>query len=188
MKPYEKLKTYQQSKIIYDFTVEFTNRYIKSYRTREQMDQAARSGKQNIAEGSDVSQTSKKSEIKLLGVAHGSLMELTEDYEDYLRQHNLEIWSKEHPQAQTVRNLVYQFPYPSYDSYKSYLTSDEQAANAMLCLTNQTTYLLKRQIASRKEQFLEKGGFSESLYKDRITVREKQLQQLDNDKFILRNR
>lgn len=173
---YKDLKTYQQATVIYDFTVKFTEKYIKSYRTKEQMDHAARSGKQNIAEGSEVSRTSKKSEIKLLGVAHASLCELAEDYEDYLRQNNLPIWTKESTEALKARNLVYTRTsktgmtgndYPSYQSYASYLNSAEQAANAMLCLINQTTYLLKRQIAKLEQDFLEKGGFTENLYKER---------------------
>ena len=76
----------------------------------------------------------------------------------------------------------------SYLSYSSYLNSAEQAANAMICLINQTNLLLDRQIASCKERFLEKGGFSESLYKDRMAAREKQIAQLDNEKFVPRDR
>jgi len=94
---YKELKSYQQATIIYDFTVEFCSRYInpsnqsnmsnRSYRTSDQMVQAARSDKQNIAEGSKA--PSKKNEIYLLGIARGSLAELLEDYEDFLRQRGL---------------------------------------------------------------------------------------------------
>lgn len=181
---YKELKTYQQATVIYDFTVKFTEKYIKSYRTKEQMDHAARSGKQNITEGSEVSRTSKKSEIKLLGVAQASLCELAEDYEDYLRQNNLSVWTKESLEALKVRNIVYSRTgttsktsklntgYLSYQSYASYLNSAEQAANTMLCLINQTTYLLKRQITKLEQEFLEKGGFTESLYERRRLYRE----------------
>jgi len=200
-KLYEQLKSYQQATVIYDFTVKFTEEYIKSYRTKEQMDQAARSGQQNIAEGSTLGKTSKKSEMKLLGVSRGSLEELLRDYETYLRQNSLQQWEQNSPQAMQVRKLVYEIigdnkkEYSksdsniiSYLSYSSYLNSAEQAANAMICLINQTNLLLDRQIASCKERFLEKGGFSESLYKDRMAAREKQIAQLDNEKFVPRDR
>lgn len=142
-KLYENLKTYQQATVIYDFTVKFTEKYIKSYRTKEQMDQAARSGQQNIAEGSTVGKTSKKSEIKLLGVSRGSLEELLRDYETYLRQNGLSQWPENSPQAMQVRKRVYEIignnkkeynsenaNIISYSSYSSYLNSAEQAANA----------------------------------------------------------
>ncbi len=87
-------------------------------RTKDQMEQAARSGKQNIAEGSQISRTSKKSELKLLNVSRSSLQELLEDYENYLRQHNLSVWDRNGPQARKVRSLAYM----SYRTYKSYKT------------------------------------------------------------------
>lgn len=174
---YRELKSYQQATVIYDFTVEFTSRYINSLRTREQMNHAARSGKQNISEGCEVARTSKSSELKLLGVALGSLKELAEDYEDYLRQHGLPIWSKESAEARKVRNLVYTAEKSSKsDKYSNeintlkelywpYLEKPELAANAMICLLNQTTYLLKNQISSLEEKFAQEGGYREKLYK-----------------------
>src|SRR3990172_12685921 len=105
---YRNLKSYQMATIIYDLTVEFCKRYIDKYsRTRDQMVQAARSGRQNIAEGSQASGTSEKTEIKLIGVARASLEELLADYLDYLRQNNLPVWPKDSPQTQTVRALAY---------------------------------------------------------------------------------
>src|SRR3989339_1210627 len=137
-KLYEQLKSYQQATVIYDFTVKFTEKYIKSIRTKEQMDQAARSGQQNIAEGSTLGKTSKKSEMKLLGVSRGSLEELLRDYETYLRQNSLQQWEQNSPQAMQVRKLVYEIigdnkkEYSksdsniiSYLSYSSYLNSAE---------------------------------------------------------------
>ena len=109
----------------------------------------------------------------------------------YLRQNKLELWPMESQEARQVRNLVYEpigNHMNSYASYESYLTSAENAANAMVCLINQTNMLLDKQIASRKADFLEKGGFSESLYKDRAAAREKQMHQLDDDRFVPRNR
>lgn len=189
-KPYHHLKSFKQATIIYDFTpldknltsrlfnssyhltgftVEFTAKYIKSYRTKEQMDHAARSGKQNIAEGSELGKTSKKSEIKLLGVSRASLKELCEDYQDYLRQNKLELWTKNHPESIKIRNLVYSSL--SYSSYSSYLTSAEPAANAIICLINQTTYLLDHQIAKVERDFFEQGGYTENLYQQRTEYR-----------------
>lgn len=168
---YKDLKTYQNAVIIHDFTVEFCRRYIDyKSRTKDQMEQAARSGKQNIVEGSAASPTSKKTEMKLMGVALASLKELLEDYEDYLRQHNLSLWDKDSTKAQTVRALVYT-PHKSYTTYKSYITPPEAACNSMLCLISQTTYLLSHQITALKEQFMKEGGFTENLYKERFAAR-----------------
>jgi len=169
--PYQELLTYQQATIIYDFTVEFCNRYIEKYsRTRDQMIQAARSGKQNIVEGSSFSRTSKKSEIKLIGVARHSLEELLEDYRDYLRQKALRTWSKDSPEAKSIRRLS-RMPHKSYTTYRPYMKNPETAANVMICLINQTNYLLDRQIKSLEERFVREGGYTENLYKRRIAQR-----------------
>ena len=105
---YRGLKSYQNSEIVYDGTVDFCNLYInKRSRTHDQMVQAGRSGKQNIAEGSMASGTSKKTEPKLIGVARASLEELLLDYEDFLRQRGLTLWDKVHPKAQAIRKLAW---------------------------------------------------------------------------------
>ncbi len=105
---YRQLKSYQVAEIIYDATVAFCARFIDRYsRTTDQMVQAARSGKQNIAEGSQASGTSKKTELKLTNVARASLEELLQDYQDFLRQRDLPIWGKDHPQARAIRTLAY---------------------------------------------------------------------------------
>ena len=105
---YRELRSYQMAEIVYDATVVFCNRFIPvRSRTHDQMVQAARSGKQNIAEGCMASGTSKKTELKLIGVARGSLEELLLDFQDYLRRHGLALWGKEHPQAKLVRGLCY---------------------------------------------------------------------------------
>jgi four helix bundle suffix protein len=139
------------------------------------MVQAARSGKQNIAEASQDSGTSKKTELKLTGVARGSLQELLEDYKDFLRQRHLPIWPKEHPQAEAIRKLAYRSD-RSYSSYQSYVEESppEVAANAMLCLIHQADYLLDRQLESLERQFLEEGGFTERLYRARTQNRRSQ--------------
>src|SRR2546425_9602269 len=106
---YRELKSFQHSELVYDCTVKFCDRFIdKRSHTNDQMVQAARSGRQNIAEGSQASGTSKKFELKLVGVARASLEELLLDFEDFLRQRDLSLWTKGHPTAQEVRHLAYQ--------------------------------------------------------------------------------
>lgn len=176
---YRNLKSYQTSELIYDLTVEFcrlhvdkTNWTNKTYWSRmaDQMIQAARSGKQNIAEGSQASGTSKKTEIKLVNVARASLEELLLDYEDFLRQKRLLLWGKDYPPARAVRALAYKTD-RSYRTYETYLKKPETAANTVICLIHQANYLLDRQLASLSQEFLEKGGFTEKLYKERIKNR-----------------
>ena len=105
---YEKLQSYQMSVLVDDATIKFCDRFIdRKSRTHDQMVQAARSGNKNIAEGSQVSGTSKKMELKLVGVARGSLEELLGDYKDFLRQRGLAEWGKNHPRARVVRRLAY---------------------------------------------------------------------------------
>lgn len=164
---YRKLRSYQTSEIVYDFTINFCNRYISfKSRTQDQMVQAARSGKQNIAEGSMASGTSKKTELKLIGVARASLEELLLDYEDFLRQNNFPLWAKNDQKSLVIRNLSYQ-PDRSYTTYKTYLSDRESAANCAVCLINQANYLLDRQLQALEKEFLEKGGFTENLYRIR---------------------
>jgi len=166
---YRELKSYQSSEIIHDATVVFCDRFIDRFsRTRDQMVQAARSGKQNIAEGSMASGTSKKTELKLVGVARASLEELLVDYGDFLRQHHLRLWGKDHPMAQEVRELAYRSD-RSYTTYRTYVESPspEIAANTVICLIHQANYLLDRQLRQLEQAFLEEGGFTERLYRAR---------------------
>jgi len=167
---YRDLKSYQSATIIYDFTVVFANRYIeRGSRTRDQMVQAARSGKQNIVEGS-AERTSVKSELKLLGVARASFQELLEDYEDFLRQRSLAQWEPSSEHARAVRALPYRTDW-SYQTYRTYMSSPTHAANAMLCLINQCNFLLDRQIKAREEKFLREGGWTEQMFAKRIAAR-----------------
>lgn len=168
---YRKLKSFEAATLVYDLTAAFCDRYMtyktnKSHRTYDQMVQAARSGRQNIAEGSQASGTSKKTELKLLGVARASLEELMLDFEDFLRQRGLPQWSKDDPRARSVRDLAYRTD-KSYETYGSYLSDPEKAANMLICLTHQVKYLLDRQLAALEKQFLEEGGFTEKLYQKR---------------------
>lgn len=166
---YRNLKSYQTAEIIYDATTKFCERFIdRKSRTTDQMVQAARSGKQNIAEGSQASGTSKKTELKLVGVARASLEELLLDYQDFLRQHGLPLWDKGHPMAQKIRQLAYQNN-RSYLTYRTYIeeSSAQVAANTLICLIHQANYLLDQLLRQLEQQFLTEGGFTEKLYHSR---------------------
>lgn len=170
---YRTLPFFKQTEIIYDFTVEFCHRYIPpKSRTYDQMVQGARSGKQNIPEG--YLQKSLEGRLKLLGVARGSLEELLNDYEDFLRQRDFEIWDKDSPKARAVRRLVYNH-YNNYNSYKSYMASPETAANAAICLINQTNALLDQKLRWLEERFVKEGGFRENLFRKRVEEKKKGL-------------
>jgi four helix bundle suffix protein len=163
---YRELKSYQMSTIVYDATVEFCKSYVDKFsRTNDQMVQAARSGRQNIAEGSRAAGTSKKSELKLTNVARASLEELLLDYEDFIRQNGLRAWTKDDLEAKKVRNLCY--GNLSYESYKTYLENSEQAANMLICIIHQTNYLLDQQLRKLEQELLNEGGFTERLYSKR---------------------
>ena len=173
---YRELKSFQHSELVYDATVKFCDRFIdRRSRTHDQMVQAARSGRQNIAEGSQASGTSKKFELKLVGVARASLEELLLDYEDFLRQRGFALWGKDHPTAQLVRRLAYE-KNRSYMTYRSYIetAAPEVAANTVICLIHQTNYLLDQQLRQLEKAFLREGGFTERLYKARTAARKKQ--------------
>lgn len=166
---YKSLPIFKQAEIIYDFTVKFCDLYIdKKSRTVDQMVQAARSGKQNIAEG--YMQKSTAGKIKLLGVSRGSYEELLNDYADHLRQHSLPIWEKDSPEAKKVRSLVYN-RYNNYNCYKNYISSPISAANSMICLINQTNQLLDQKLRWTEESFVKEGGFHENLLKKRLAYR-----------------
>jgi four helix bundle suffix protein len=171
------LKSYQMAEIVYDATVRFCDRFIdRRSRTHDQMVQAARSGKQNIAEGSMASGTSKKTELKLVGVARASLEELLLDYQDFLRQRKLSIWGKGDCRARRIRNLAYVND-RSYTTYRTYVErqTPEVAANTLICLIHQANYLLDRQLRQLEKQFLEQGGFTERLYQTRVKARRSKL-------------
>ena len=170
---FRNLKSFQMAEIVYDATVAFCDRWIgRRSRTHDQMVQAAGSGRQNIAEGSVASGTSKKIELKLVGIARASLEELLLDYQDFLRQRNLPLLGKSHPKARKIRKLAYA-SYRSYRTYKTYIESSdpEVAANSMICLIHQSNYLLDRQLRQLEKQFLEQGGFTEKLHHARQNAR-----------------
>lgn len=172
---YRELKSYHGAEIIYDATVRFCDRFIdRRSRTHDQMVQAARSGKQNIAEGSMGSATSKKTELKLTGVARASLEELLLDFQDFLRQRELPLWVKGYRRADEIRRLAYRSD-RSYETYKTYVEQApaEVAANTMICLIHQTNYLLDLQLRRLESDFLREGGFTERLYQARKSAQRK---------------
>ncbi|MBL8041253.1 MAG: four helix bundle protein [Chthonomonas sp.] len=170
---YRGLKAFQMSEIVYDATVAFCNRLIpRTSRTHDQMVQAARSGRQNIAEGSQASATSSKIELKLVSIARASQEELLLDYEDYLRQNQLVLWPKTHERAEYIRALAHRDD-RSYATYQPYIEtkSPETAANTAICLVRQTSYLLDQLLRQLEKQFVEEGGFTERLYRVRTQAR-----------------
>ncbi|MBI2010357.1 MAG: four helix bundle protein [Candidatus Chisholmbacteria bacterium] len=180
MNPVKRLLTYRYAEIIHDLTHQFCLRYLRSLshlskRNVDQMIQAARSGKQNIVEGVGQSQTSKKGEIKLLGVAKASFEELGADFEDYLRQHQLLIYPKDHPKVTAWRQEAYRLSSLSNLSSLGHLRekptlpdNPTDAANFLLTLCHIETYLLHRQIKAAEASFVRKGGYTENLFQKRI--------------------
>lgn len=202
---YRKLKSFQVAQLVYDVTVRFCDRYIdKRSRTHDQMVQAARSGVQNIAEGSQASATSKKMELKLTQVARASLEELKLDYEDFLRQRGLARWERENPIRQSLIDRRCQnadevaawvvemsrvggqkgkggrwgqFQEKSTMSTKSTLSTQlyhELSANAALVLLSVACALLDRQVGRLAADFETEGGFTERLYRLRTAKRRNQ--------------
>jgi four helix bundle suffix protein len=173
---YRNLMSYVRAEIIYDATVRFTKRYFGKFdRTVDQMVQAARSGKQNIAEGSMASGTSKEMEIKLTNVARASLEELLLDYEDFLRSRDLPVWEKNHRLVVRFRELN-RTPQPKYETFRRAFEHPdaEICANAIACLIRITTYLLKKQLDTLEKVFVSEGGIKERMLFARVAARKYQ--------------
>lgn len=167
MEGYKNLSTYIFAVIIYDLTVIFLKKYINKHsRTYDQMQQAARSGKQNIAEG--YSLESLESYIKLLGVSYGSFKELINDFEDFLRQKKLSIWPKDDPKVRIFRNFRAVWLSPNIPNTPNLPNNPEASTNMLLTFCQMETYLINRQIESLKKKFIKEGGFRENLFKKRI--------------------
>jgi four helix bundle suffix protein len=167
---YENLLSFQKARIVFDGTVWFCGRYLeKRDRTYDQMVQAARSGKQNILEGSQASGTSKETEIKLTNVARASLEELLEDYRDFLRARSLRLWEKDSREALFVRRLGSR----ADSTYETYFETrpPEVAANILICLIHQTNYLLDQQLRQLEIDFLQEGGLRERMTRARLAER-----------------
>lgn len=171
------LRSFQASTIVYDATVDFCARFVdQRSRTVDQMVQAARSGRQNIAEGSRASATSSQTELRLVNVARASLDELLLDYEDYLRQRKLPQWGKADPQALSVRAVGKNHHPTNPSDYSPWLTHADPAiaANTVICLIHQTNYLLDQQIRALERDFIQEGGYSEPLAAARVAHRRNQ--------------
>lgn len=157
MEGYKNLSSYILATVIYDLTQVFLKTWVNPRsRNWDQMDQAARSGKQNIAEG--YTMQSLESYIKLLGVANGSFKELSADFEDFLRTRRLKTWNKNDERIRIFRNLP---------------KNPEEAANMLLTFCQMETYLLNRQIEALKNKFVKEGGFRETLFKKRMEYKRK---------------
>ena len=172
---YQNLLSYQKAEIVYDATVKFCARFVdKRDRTYDQMVQAARSGKQNILEGSQLSGTSKEGEIKLTNVARASLEELLGDYGDFLRVRGIEEWSKEHRYVKRLRLLNRQ-PNANYETFKKGIEHPDPAicANVIIGLIRVTNYLLDRQLDRLERAFVQEGGLRERMTRARLTERAK---------------
>ena len=156
---YEELIAYKKAECIYDVTYFFVNHYLsRGDRTVDQMLQAARSGKQNIVEGSAAATASRETEIKLYNVAKASLQELLADYADYLRVRNLELWHKESPKAVQTRRVCREHPDSAFYRERMEGRSPGAIANIAIVLIHQADYLLARLIDAAKKRFLEEGG------------------------------
>jgi four helix bundle suffix protein len=172
---YQKLLSYQKAEIVYDATVYFCNRFIdRRSRTHDQMIQAARSGKQNIIEGSMASATSKETEIKLTSVARASLEELLADYRDFLRERGLQEWPREHAYAVRLRELN-QIPDATYATFRKGIESPdpEITTNVIVGLIRVTSYLLDRQLRQLEKAFVQEGGLRERMTRTRLEERRK---------------
>jgi four helix bundle suffix protein len=171
---YEELLSFQKARVVYDGTVEFCQRFLakRGDRTVDQMVQAARSGKQNILEGSQASGTSKEMEIKLINVARASLEELLEDYRDFLRVRKQILWDKNSKEALFVRRLG-SHKNRSCEAYRTYIETrpPEVVANILICLIHQTNYLLDQQLRQLEEAFLREGGLRERMTRARLSHR-----------------
>lgn len=162
---YKNLIVFKKAECIYDITCYFVEHYLPKAgdRTVDQMKQAARSGKQNIAEGNEAGTTSMETNIKLINVAKASLKELQEDYEDYLRSHGMKKWDSNDERCRNAREWCKQHSSPSDYMKVCGLRDDETIANIALILLHQTDYLLMRLLEKLKQDFLENGGIREQM-------------------------
>lgn len=170
---YRELLSYQKSEIVYDLTFRFCQRFLeRGDRTIDQMIQAARSGKQNIAEGSAASGTSKEMEIKLTNVARASLEELLVDYEDFLRVRDLKRWAKDTVEASFVRKRA-AIPGGNYETWREFVETRpaEVVANIAICLIHQANYLLDQQLRQLEKDFVANGGLRERMTRARLRSR-----------------
>ena len=165
---YENLLVYKLATIIYDLTIKFCSVNLKpTSRTTDQMVQAARSGKQNIVEGS--LEKSLKGYIKLSGVARASFGELIEDYKDFLRQHNLLLWPKDDPRVLQIRRWRIDSPnLANLPNLAHWLSNPESFSNLLITLISLESYLLDQFLHKLEEKFVNEGGYTEKLFHRRL--------------------
>lgn len=184
---------YRKSDALYQITVEFCKRFLPAHgdRTVDQMVQAARSGKQNIVEGSEDGQTSSEMEIKLLNVARGSLQELRADYQDYLNTHHLIMWDAGSERQQKLREFCHSSN--DFSDYEPLLDkmNDEEMANLALTLCHQTDKMMCAYIEKLEKQFVTEGGIKERMYAARTGYRKEtdaRMQALEEENLQLKAR
>ena len=169
---YRNLRVYKVTEIIYDITYFFTQQYLShGDRTVDQMVQAARSGKQNIAEGNQAAATSSETEIKLTNVAKASLEELLVDYEDYLRVHGFGQWDTQHPRYEKMRRYARSEQIKSDYTLTMQRMNDEELANLAITLIHQAIYMLHRLLVTMQNRFVSEGGIKEQMYRSRVDYR-----------------
>ena len=170
---YKVLRSFQKAEVVYDVTFRFCDRFITwGDRTKDQMIQAARSGKKNILEGSKAGKTSAEMEIKLTNVARASLEELLDDYLDYLRLRDLKLWDKDSKEALFVRKMGRKDP-QTFEIYREVVETRpaEVVANIGVCLVHQANYLIDRQLETLGQEFLANGGLRERMTRLRLEAR-----------------
>ena len=173
---YQTLLSFQKAEVAYDITFRFAHKYLsRGDRTVDQMIQSARSGKQNILEGSKAAQTSKEMEIKLTNVGRASLEELLRDYYDYLRVRDHVIWDKDSKEARFVRRLGRKTP-QTFEIYREFVETrpPEVIANIAICLIHQANYLIDQQLKTLEKEFVEQGGLRERMTRVRLANRNNQ--------------
>jgi four helix bundle suffix protein len=173
---------YQKSEVLYHLTFTFCKRFLPTYgdRTVDQMIQAARSGKQNIIEGMEDGVASSEMQIKLLNVARASLQELREDYKDYIKSRNLQIWTKEHERYKNMQNFCRNNN--KIEQYQPYfeIWNDEEMSNIALTLAYMVDTMLNHYLITLEKDFVSKGGIKERMYKARTNYRQDQDNQIQN--------
>lgn len=188
---WEELYFYRKSDAIFQLTVAFCKRFLPAHgdRTVDQMVQAARSGKQNIIEGSEDGQTSSEVEIRLINIARGSLQELRADYLDYLNTHHLKVWKADSERTKRLRDFCRERN--DYEEYAPLVAkmSDEEYANLLLTLCHQTDKMMCAYLRTLEQRFVTEGGIKERMYAARTGYRQAQdehMQQLETENAALK--
>ncbi|MBQ4445601.1 MAG: four helix bundle suffix domain-containing protein [Prevotella sp.] len=190
-RPWREAYYYQKSDTLYQLTYVFCQRFLPKHgdRTVDQMIQAARSGKQNIIEGTEAGETSTETHIKLLNVARSSLQELREDYRDYLQSHNLSIWSSEHNRYEKMTRFCKR--HNQVEDYKPFFEkwTNEEMANTALTLCFMTDRMLNNQLKKLESDFVKQGGIKERMHAARTGYRNNQdaeIMRLEQENISLR--